>query len=177
MQDGSWGLTFMIFAIMAFKLFIATMRLETHNFVMSLVWLFQYLKSLNYFLQLVANPSNAKSIISIFIGCVTSAPDGSCPRGYSRKKFEYRLRRIAFLVIFFHYALHNTITIFFLFFLYFIGCATSAPDESSPRGYKGMLAASYRLKINYLHCTLLYFPLDLFYLFSFLGSVSPSFFY
>jgi hypothetical protein len=30
---------------MAFKFFIATTRLENHNFVVSLVWLFQYPKS------------------------------------------------------------------------------------------------------------------------------------
>jgi hypothetical protein len=31
--------------------------------------------------------------ISIFIGCTTSTPDGSSPRGYSQKNlFEYRLR-------------------------------------------------------------------------------------
>jgi hypothetical protein len=57
MQDGFLGLTFMIFATMAFKLFIATTRIQNHNFVMSLVWLFQYLKSSGCFLQLVANPS------------------------------------------------------------------------------------------------------------------------
>jgi hypothetical protein len=27
-----------------------------------------------------------------FVGCATSAPDGSSPRGYSRKFFEYRLK-------------------------------------------------------------------------------------
>jgi hypothetical protein len=31
--------------IVAFKLFIAMTRLENHNFVLSLVWLFQYPKS------------------------------------------------------------------------------------------------------------------------------------
>jgi hypothetical protein len=39
----------MIFAIMAFKLFIATTRLENHEFVVSLVWLFQYPKSFDCF--------------------------------------------------------------------------------------------------------------------------------
>jgi hypothetical protein len=33
----------------------------------------------------------------------------------------------------------------------FIGCATSAADGSSPRGYKGVLTAFYRLK--YFLCT------------------------
>jgi hypothetical protein len=32
----------MIFAIMAFKLFIVMTQLEDHNLVVSLVWLFQY---------------------------------------------------------------------------------------------------------------------------------------
>jgi hypothetical protein len=31
----------------------------------------------------------------------------------------------------------------------FAGCTTSAPDGSSPRGYKGVLAACYRLKNIY----------------------------
>jgi hypothetical protein len=31
----------------------------------------------------------------------------------------------------------------------FAGCATSAPDSSSPRGYKEVLVACYRLKNNY----------------------------
>jgi hypothetical protein len=98
----------MIFATTTFKLFIATTRLENYNFVMSLVWLFQYPKSSGCFLQLVANPSRweciselyylvfitlmMKSIvyyygeadISIFIGYAISAPDGSNPRGYSQ---------------------------------------------------------------------------------------------
>jgi hypothetical protein len=39
----------MIFAIMAFKLFTAMTRLENHEFVVSLVWLFQYPKSLGCF--------------------------------------------------------------------------------------------------------------------------------
>jgi hypothetical protein len=39
------------------QFFITTMRLEDHNFVMSLVWLFQYPRSSGCFLQLVANPS------------------------------------------------------------------------------------------------------------------------
>jgi hypothetical protein len=36
--------------------FIATTRLEDHNFVVSLVWLFQYPKSSGCFLQLVEIP-------------------------------------------------------------------------------------------------------------------------
>jgi hypothetical protein len=35
----------MIFAPMEFKLFIAMTRLEYHEFIVSLVWLFQYPKS------------------------------------------------------------------------------------------------------------------------------------
>jgi hypothetical protein len=57
MQDGSSGLTFMIFATMAFKIFIATMQPENQTFIVSLVWLLQYPKSSGCFLQLVANPS------------------------------------------------------------------------------------------------------------------------
>jgi hypothetical protein len=47
----------------------------------------------------------------------------------------------------------------------FIGCATSTPDGSSPRGYKGVLAACYRLK--YLFWTI----------FSFLYFINSFFFY
>jgi hypothetical protein len=107
MQDGSWGLTLMIFAIMTFKLFIATTRLENHNFVVSLIWLFQYPKISDCFFQLVANPSrwewicefyylvfitlimksivcsNGEVDISIFIGYATSALDGSSSQDYS----------------------------------------------------------------------------------------------
>jgi hypothetical protein len=39
----------MIFTTMAFKLFIAMMRLENHDFIVSLVWLFEYPKSLGCF--------------------------------------------------------------------------------------------------------------------------------
>jgi hypothetical protein len=49
MQDGSWGLTFMIFTTMTFKLFITTTRPENSEFIVSLIWLFQYPKSLRCF--------------------------------------------------------------------------------------------------------------------------------
>jgi hypothetical protein len=85
----------------AFKIFIATTQLENHEFIMRLVWLFQYRKYLgcfsstysqippdgsevaNSFLRYFDNEVNDSpdklSIFSIIIGCTTSAPDGSSP--------------------------------------------------------------------------------------------------
>jgi hypothetical protein len=58
----------MIFTIMTFKLFIATMRLENHNFVVILVWLFQYPKSSSYFSSISRKslPMGVKQRIHLF---------------------------------------------------------------------------------------------------------------
>jgi hypothetical protein len=39
----------MIFTIMTFKFFITTTQLENHEFIVSLIWLFEYPKSLGCF--------------------------------------------------------------------------------------------------------------------------------
>jgi hypothetical protein len=39
----------MIFTTTTFKLFIATTQLENHEFIVSLIWLFEYPKSSGYF--------------------------------------------------------------------------------------------------------------------------------
>jgi hypothetical protein len=64
-------------------------------------------------------------------GCAPSAPDGSSPRGYSRKTyFEYRLKYIVPTFM------HQIVALFYNI----IGCALSAPDGSSPRGYSRTLS-------------------------------------
>jgi hypothetical protein len=74
-------------------------------------------------------------MFSIVIGCMTSAPDGSIPRGYIRKFFKYRLKYTVFSSSQLYHSFSN-----------FVGCTPSAPDGSSPLGYKRVLAACYRLK-------------------------------
>jgi hypothetical protein len=54
----------------AFKHFIMTTRLENLNFIVTLVWLFQYPKSSSCFLKLVANPSRWELIGEFIIVCV-----------------------------------------------------------------------------------------------------------
>jgi hypothetical protein len=58
--------------------------------------------------------------------------------------FEYRLKVSLSLIVIF--ALHKK----FPLCDFSIGCATSAPDGSSPRDCDGVLAADYRLKSNFL---------------------------
>jgi hypothetical protein len=168
MHDWSWGLTFMIFYNHGIQAFIMTTRLENHNFVVSLVWLFQYPKSSGCFLRLVVNPSrwewigkyqclmlirltmksiicsNVCSIISLlackvdnfnFVGCTTSAPDGSSPRGYSQKILGIGSKVLAPCFVFLCHDLHKQFLKSFPFSFLFIECATNALDGSSPRGY------------------------------------------
>jgi hypothetical protein len=61
------------------------------------------------------------------IGCAPSAPDGSSPRGYSRKNLILSIgsKKLCLLSCHQIVALLNNI----------VGCALSAPDGSSPRGY------------------------------------------
>jgi hypothetical protein len=77
-------------------------------------------------------PCSSASLIN-FDGCVLSAPDGSSPRGYSRRKLfvEYRLK---------YSALHHHASTQNSFSDNFVGCALSAPDGSSPRGYSRMFS-------------------------------------
>jgi hypothetical protein len=93
----------------------------------------------------VNDSPDKKSIFSIFIGCTTSAPDGSSPRGYRRIFLSIGSKILS--------SLSSSSSCF-----YFIGCATSAPDGSSPRGYKGVLAAFYRLNKSNIFFTHLFFP-------------------
>jgi hypothetical protein len=60
-----------------------------------------------------------------FVGCAASAPDGSSPRGYSRK----HVSSIGSNKFFFLHPSHSSS------FDNIVGYATSAPDGSSPRGY------------------------------------------
>ena len=97
-------------------------------------------------------------LIVISIGCAASAPDGSSPRGYVRLLVvEYRLKLEhlsevllnsgpVFRVNIFLLTCISRVTCISRFDLFFIGCATSAPDGSSPRGYGRMLAGEHRLK-------------------------------
>jgi hypothetical protein len=55
---------------MAFKHFITMTRLENLNFIVTLVWLFQYPKFLSCFLQLVTNLSRWELIGEFIIVCV-----------------------------------------------------------------------------------------------------------
>jgi hypothetical protein len=76
-----------------------------------------------------------------FIRCATSALDGSSPKAILEFLFEYRLKVSLNASRIFDFCKN-----IFPYDRFSIGCMTSAPDGSSPRGYDGVLAANYRLK-------------------------------
>jgi hypothetical protein len=106
MQDRSWGLTFMIFATTTFKHVIAADTAWESNFyrepflavlVPETIGLLSQLVVISFwwewnieFISRVCHQWWSRflllhwSDISIFIRCVTSAPNGSSPRGYSQ---------------------------------------------------------------------------------------------
>jgi hypothetical protein len=94
--------------------------------------------------------------ISIFIGCMTSTPDGSSPRGYSQIFYSSIGSEMFFFFQFFQYDLQKVFYLSNYFFLHYLleVCAFSTPDGSSPRGYNGVLAADYRLKVFFFIFTI-----------------------
>jgi hypothetical protein len=90
------------------------------------------------------------SIFVNFIGHANSVPDGSSPRGYNQELvLGCRLNILVHLVAIFS-LLPNMISFFFSLFLS-LGCANSAPDGSSPRGYSQELVLGCRLP-QFLYC-------------------------
>jgi hypothetical protein len=70
MQDGSWGLIFMIFTTIAFRRVIVVDAVWEHEFIESLVWLLQYPKLLGCFMHLLANPSRWEFNVECIIWCL-----------------------------------------------------------------------------------------------------------
>jgi hypothetical protein len=72
----------------------------------------------------------APLFIKNIIGCASSAPDGSSPRGYSQKKNLILSIGSKTLCLLSFYQIVDT-----------VGCALSAPDGSSPRGYSRIFSS------------------------------------
>jgi len=85
------------------------------------------------------------------IGHANSVPDGSSPRGYNQELvLGCRLNILVHLVAIFS-LFPNMISFFFSLFFLSLGCANSAPDGSSPRGYSQGLVLGCRLP-QFLYC-------------------------
>jgi hypothetical protein len=98
-QDGSWGLTFVIYFNHGIQVF--SWWRNSRIIRRSLVWLFQPPKYSGYITMIYKNlaPDGSNVIYEFLlhlpcsyswiniIGCAPSAPDGSSPWGYSRKFF------------------------------------------------------------------------------------------
>jgi hypothetical protein len=138
-QDGSWGLTFVIYFNHGIQ--VLSRWCNSRTICCSLVWLFQCTKYLGYSTlidkKLPPDGSNDASWSFFRLprssihektssGARPALPMGVAPEAIVEKTyFEYRLKYI--VPTFSHQikALYDNI----------VGCALSAPDSSSPRGY------------------------------------------
>jgi hypothetical protein len=81
-----------------------------------------------------------ESDISIFIGCTTSAPDGSSPRGYSQIFLSIASEVLSSFLIFLHIDLHKQLEISFLLSLFnSSGARPALPMGVAPEAMVGSL--------------------------------------